>query len=101
MYNNLDISEIQKPKCKGCIYQGTTLPCEYILITGRSPQSMGAHIDPEGPGGCELYTRGEHISQTKSITYSKKRPKFNNQGETTPSCDAKRDGGTENEQAAM
>lgn len=52
-----------KPKCKGCMYQGTDLPCEYILITGKSPQSQGAHIDPEGPGGCELYKSGKRIDQ--------------------------------------
>ena len=43
-----------KPKCKGCIYLGGAIPCEYILVTGHSPKSQGAHIDPEGPGGCEL-----------------------------------------------
>ena len=53
----------QKPKCRGCMYQGTDLPCEYILITGKSPQSQGAHIDPEGRGGCELYKKGSQISR--------------------------------------
>ena len=43
-----------KPKCKGCVYLGYGIPCEYILVTGKSPQSQGAHIDPEGDGGCEL-----------------------------------------------
>lgn len=48
-----------KPGCKGCIYAGKAIPCEYMLITGRSPKKDGAHIDPEGQGGCELYTRGQ------------------------------------------
>lgn len=50
-----------KPGCNGCKYVGTDLPCEYILITGKSPQSQGAHIDPEGDGGCELYDEGAKI----------------------------------------
>lgn len=58
-----------KPKCKGCMYQGTDLPCEYILITGKSPQSQGAHIDPEGPGGCELYKKGKKISQVAPLSF--------------------------------
>ena len=48
-----------KPKCSGCIYQGTSIPCQYILITGKSPKSQGAHIYPEGDGGCELYDNGK------------------------------------------
>lgn len=55
-----------KPKCEGCRYRGTDIPCEYILITGRSPQSQGAHIDPEGEGGCELYERGEQNDRRES-----------------------------------
>lgn len=47
-----------KPKCRGCVYAGKDIPCEYILIVGHSPQKDGAHIDPEGPGGCELYLAG-------------------------------------------
>lgn len=48
-----------KPKCRGCYYAGKDVPCEYILVTGRSPQKDGAHIDPEGDGGCELYKKGK------------------------------------------
>ena len=77
MSSRFETFEVWKPKCKGCIYRGTTLPCEYIIITGKSPQSQGAHIDPEGPGGCELYTRGKRICQNPAISYSEKKPKFN------------------------
>lgn len=47
-----------KPGCRGCVYAGKDIPCEYILIVGHSPQRDGAHIDPEGKGGCELYLAG-------------------------------------------
>lgn len=76
MSRRFDTYEIWKPKCKGCIYRGTTLPCEYIIITGKSPQSQGAHIDPEGDGGCELYTRGKRVKQTQPIVYSEKKPAY-------------------------
>ena len=58
-----------KPKCRGCKYQGTDLPCEYILITGKSPQSQGAHINPEGLGGCELYDNGKRKSRIAPLAF--------------------------------
>ena len=64
-----------KPKCKGCIYKGTSIPCEYILITGKSPQSQGAHIDPDGDVGCELYEKGKKKTMAREnvfVTYKKK-----------------------------
>ena len=62
--------DLLKPKCKGCIYQGTAIPCQYILVTGKSPKSQGAHIDPEGPGGCELKTTGKKKREPKPIVIS-------------------------------
>lgn len=62
-----------KPGCRGCYYAGRDLPCEYILITGRSPQKDGAHIDPEGRGGCELYTRGRREKRTERPTVPEKK----------------------------
>lgn len=62
-----------KPKCRGCIYAGVDIPCEYILKTGRSPQKDGAHIDPEGEGGCELYAKGEKQRKRTLILPEKKR----------------------------
>lgn len=59
--------DLLKPKCKGCRYQGTAIPCEYLLITGKTPQSQGAHIDPNGPGGCELYDAGKRTRQVVPI----------------------------------
>lgn len=61
MSRKIEKWQFNKPKCNGCKYQGTDLPCEYILITGNSPKSQGAHIDPEGDGGCELYAKGKKI----------------------------------------
>ena len=61
MSRKIEKWQFNKPKCNGCKYQGTDLPCEYILITGNSPKSQGAHIDPEGEGGCELYEKGAKI----------------------------------------
>ena len=65
-----------KPKCKGCIYLGSAIPCQYILITGHSPQSQGAHIDPEGPGGCELKeTKGKRRREVAPPLPSTLKPK--------------------------
>ena len=61
-----------KPGCKGCIYLGSEIPCQYILITGKSPKSQGAHIDPEGPGGCELKVKGKKKREPKPIVISEK-----------------------------
>lgn len=61
-----------KPGCRGCYYAGRDIPCEYILVTGRSPQKDGAHIDPEGRGGCELYTRGRRERSLKRPTVPEK-----------------------------
>lgn len=55
----------KKPGCDGCRYQGTAIPCEYILMTGHSPKFMGAHIDPEGAGGCELYEDANGVRKNR------------------------------------
>lgn len=62
-----------KPKCRGCVYAGKAIPCEYILVKGRSPQKDGAHIDPEGQGGCELYDPGMKRRKRTPILPEKKR----------------------------
>lgn len=67
--------EWSKPKCRGCVYAGKDIPCEYILITGHSPQRDGAHIDPEGRGGCELYTKGSRPRAPRPVVISKKQKK--------------------------
>lgn len=55
----IEILQLQKPGCKGCIHQGPTFPCEYILNTGRSPRSQGVKLNPRGKGGCPLKDRGK------------------------------------------
>lgn len=74
MCSNLDIFKIHKPRCVGCIYQGPTLPCEYILITGCSPKSQGAHIDPDGDGRCELYKGGDRDVRSRPLVLSDNKP---------------------------
>ena len=53
-----------KPKCAGCIYFGTDVPCEYFFIAGKTPQSQGVKLDPEGPGGCALKQKGKRQKRT-------------------------------------
>lgn len=42
------------PNCRGCIYFGNDVPCEYFFLTGKTPQSQGVRLDATGTGGCVL-----------------------------------------------
>lgn len=61
--------EPSKPRCRGCIHHGPTFPCEYILNTGHSPQSMGVQLNPYGKGGCPLKDTGDRITKRTDPVY--------------------------------
>lgn len=58
--------EENRPGCKGCIHCGPTLPCEFILNTGHSPQYHGVKLHPLGIG-CPLKSTGERSRKVVAL----------------------------------